>query len=137
MMAGVGDAGKGAASGNVAPTKSALEQEENIADTSNVPPAATSLHAAMNVMSTPIAPNADVAVTQAELEMHRQALLTGAAYVAYAQQELNITLREYNATHGFASVSADPARVAATRLRGRNLDKDLRREVHSGKFMLV
>ena len=53
--------------------------------------------------------------------------------MARAQQELNITLREYNAAHGFASVSADPARVAATRLRGRNLDKDLRREGLSGK----
>lgn len=91
----------------------------------------------MSVLATPIAPNADATATQAELEAQRQTLLTGAADIARAQQELNLTLREYNAAHGFASVSANPARVAATRLRGRTLDKDLRREVLSGKTMSV
>jgi hypothetical protein len=71
------------------------------------------------------------------LEAQRQTLLSGAADITRAQQELNITLREYNAAHGFASISANPARLAATRLRGRNLDKDLRREVLSGKSMSV
>jgi hypothetical protein len=45
--------------------------------------------------------------------------------VARTQQALNITLREYNVSHGFALVDADPSRVAATRLRGRNLEKGL------------
>jgi hypothetical protein len=143
MMAGAADIDKGSGGENNAPTKSAcpakpaLERDENIAGTSNVLPVATLLQAAMNVMSTSIAPNADAAATQAELVAWRQALLHGAADVSRAQQELNITLREYNAAHGFASVSIDPARVAATRLRGHNLDKELRREVHSGKSMSV
>jgi hypothetical protein len=55
---------------------------------------ATLLQAAMNVLATPITPNADVAATQAELEAQRQTLLTGAADIARAQQELNLTLRE-------------------------------------------
>jgi hypothetical protein len=54
----------------------------------------------MDVLSTPIAPNANAAASQAELEAHRQALLHGAADIARAQQELNITLREYNVAHG-------------------------------------
>jgi hypothetical protein len=55
--------------------------------------------------------------------------------VVCAQQALNITLRDHNVSHGFASVSADPGRVAAAQLNGRNLEKDLRREVHSGTTM--
>jgi hypothetical protein len=48
---------------------------------------------------------------------------------------MNITLREYNVAHGFASLNAEPNRVGATRLRGHNLDKDLRREANSGMSM--
>jgi hypothetical protein len=133
MMAGADDTGKGAAGDNVAPAKStrhakpALERAKNIIGTSNIPPAATPLQAAMDVLSTAITPNADAAATHAELEAYRKALLTGAADVAHAQRDLDITLHEYNAAHGFAFVSADPARVAVTRLRGRNLDKDFPR----------
>ncbi|KAK1617002.1 hypothetical protein QYE76_022519 [Lolium multiflorum] len=109
MMAGAADAGKGAAGDNNAPTRSTrqakpvLEPDENIADTSNVPPVATPLQAAMNVLSMP-----DKGLTC---------------------QCLRIVDLWF--------LSADLARVAATRLRGRNLDKDLRREVHSGKSMSV
>jgi hypothetical protein len=71
MMAGEGDAGKGAAGGKYMPTKSsrtakqALERDQNIVGTSTVPPAATPLQAAMDILSTPVAPNADPAATQA------------------------------------------------------------------------
>jgi hypothetical protein len=82
-------------------------------------------------------PNVDAAATQAELEAQQLMLLNGTADIVRAQQELNITLREYNDAHGFASVSANPARVVAAQLRGRNLDKDLRREIHSVKSMSV
>jgi hypothetical protein len=74
MMASSADADKGAAGENAAPTKSRrqakhpLEWHENIADTSNMPAAVTPLQAAMNVLSTPITPNADATATQAELE---------------------------------------------------------------------
>jgi hypothetical protein len=87
---------------------------------------ATPLQVAMSVLATPIVPIADVAATQAELEAQRQMLLTGAADIARAQQELNLILHEYNAAHGFDSISANPVRVVGTRLRGRNLDKNLR-----------
>jgi hypothetical protein len=91
MMAGATDAAKGAAGEEAAPTRSRhqakhpLERDENIAGTSNVPPVATPLQAAMDVLSTPIAPNADAAATQAELEAQRQTLLNGAADIARAQ----------------------------------------------------
>jgi hypothetical protein len=63
----------------------------------------------MSVLATPIAPNVDAAATQAELEALRQPLLNGAADITRAQKELNLTIREYNAAHGFASVSTNLA----------------------------
>jgi multidrug efflux pump subunit AcrA (membrane-fusion protein) len=91
----------------------------------------------MSALATPIAHNADATATQAELEAQRQKLLSGATDIVKAQQELNLTLRKYNAAHGFTSVSANPVRAAGNRLRGRNLDQDLRREVLSGKSASV
>jgi hypothetical protein len=44
---------------------------------------------------------------------------------------MDITLCEYNIAHVFASVNAEPSKVGATRLRVRNLYKDLRREANS------
>jgi hypothetical protein len=52
--------------------------------------------------------------------------------VVRARQEMDITLCEYNIIHGFTSVNVEPSRVGATRHRGRNLNKELRREVGSG-----
>jgi hypothetical protein len=143
MMAGVTGAGKAAAQEDAAPTKSGrtanppTEREQNNVGTSTAAPPSTPLQAAMCVVGTPIAQNADVATERAELEAQRQALLTRAGDVIRAQQELNLTLREYNAAHGFASVSANPARIAINRLRGRNLEQDLRREVLTGKSVSV
>jgi hypothetical protein len=48
--------------------KQALERDQNIAGTSTVPPVANPLQAAMDVLSIPVAPNDDVAATQAELD---------------------------------------------------------------------
>jgi hypothetical protein len=121
-MPGAGDTGKEAVGEGAGLTKSRrtakppTERDEVIAGTSTAPPKATPLQAAMSVLATPIAHNADAAATQAELEAQRQKLLSGAADIVKAQQELNLTLREYNAAHGFASVSANPARVAETGL---------------------
>ncbi|KAK1625913.1 hypothetical protein QYE76_000228 [Lolium multiflorum] len=137
MMAGVGGAGKGTAVEGAGQTKSTrtakppTQRDEIVTGTSTAPPAATLLQAAMSVLAMPITQNIDPAVAQAELEAQRQKLLFGAADIVKAQQELNLTLREYNAAHGFASVSANPVRAAGNRLRGRNLDQDLRREVLS------
>ena len=47
------------------------EREQNITDISNMTPAATPLQDAMDVLSTPVAPNADVVLTQAELAAQR------------------------------------------------------------------
>jgi hypothetical protein len=60
------------------------ERDENNAGTSNVPPAATPLQAAMSVLATPITHNADVAVTQAELEAQWQKLLSSAEDIVKA-----------------------------------------------------
>ncbi|KAK1650549.1 hypothetical protein QYE76_068354 [Lolium multiflorum] len=81
--------------------------------------------------------NIDPAKAQEELEATRKALLTGGADIIRAQRELNLTLREYNAAHGFASVSAHAARMPENRLKARNLDQDLRREVLTGKSASV
>jgi hypothetical protein len=90
MMAGTADAGKGSAGEDAGPTKSGcqakhpLERNKDTAGTSNVPPMATPLQAAMSVLATPIAPNTDSAATQAELEAQRQTLLSEAADIARA-----------------------------------------------------
>ncbi|KAK1616336.1 hypothetical protein QYE76_021853 [Lolium multiflorum] len=92
---------------------------------------------AMHTLATPIAQNIDPAKAQEELEATRKALLTGGADIIRAQRELNLTLREYNAAHGFASVSAHAARIPENRLKARNLDQDLRKEVLTGKSASV
>jgi hypothetical protein len=87
MMAGAGGTSKGPTEEGAGQTKSGrtakppTERDEIVADTSNAPPAATPLQAAMSELATPIARNADVAATQVELEAHRHTLLTGAANV--------------------------------------------------------
>ncbi|KAK1604657.1 hypothetical protein QYE76_028330 [Lolium multiflorum] len=131
MMAGAADTGKEAVeegAGRTTSTRAAkppLERDAGAAGASSAPPE-TPLQAAMNVLATPIAQNIDPAKAQAELEATRKALLTGGADIIRAQRELNLTLREYNAAHGFASVSARAARMPENRLKPRNLDQDLR-----------
>ncbi|KAK1630215.1 hypothetical protein QYE76_004530 [Lolium multiflorum] len=138
LVVGAADAGKEAAAEGAGQTKSArmakppIERDQVAAGTSAAPPE-TPLQAAMSVLATPIAQNIDPAAAQAELEATRKKLLSGGAEIIRAQRELNLTLHEYKAAHGFASVSAQPARVPENRLRARNLDQDLRREVLAGK----
>ncbi|KAK1608713.1 hypothetical protein QYE76_032386 [Lolium multiflorum] len=130
MMAGAVGAGKEAVeegAGLAASTRAAkppLERDVGAAGAYSAPPE-TPLQAAMNVLATPIAQNIDPAAAQAELEATRKKLLSGGADIIRAQRELNLTLREYNAAHGFASVSAQ-ARMPENRLKARNLDQDLR-----------
>ncbi|KAK1615417.1 hypothetical protein QYE76_020934 [Lolium multiflorum] len=142
MMAGAVNTGKGAVeegAERAASTRAAkppLERDAGVAGASSAPPA-TPLQAAMNTLATPIAQNIDPAKAQEELEATRKALLTGGADIIRAQRELNLTLREYNAAHGFASVSAHAARMPENRLKARNLDQDLRKEVLAGKSASV
>ncbi|KAK1600778.1 hypothetical protein QYE76_017989 [Lolium multiflorum] len=138
LVVGAGDAGKGAAAEAAATTKSTrtakppTERDQVAAGTSAAPPE-TPLQAAMSVLARPIAQNIDPAAAQAELEAQRQRLLENGKDIIRAQRELNLTLREYNAAHGFASVSAHQARQPENRLRGRNLEQDLRKEILTGK----
>ncbi|KAK1606789.1 hypothetical protein QYE76_030462 [Lolium multiflorum] len=142
MMAGAVNTGKGAVeegderAASTRPAKPPLERDAGIAGASSAPPA-TPLQAAMHTLATPIAQNIDPAKAQEELEATRKALLTGGADIIRAQRELNLTLREYNAAHGFASVSAHAARIPENRLKARNLDQDLRKEVLTGKSASV
>ncbi|KAK1670554.1 hypothetical protein QYE76_058713 [Lolium multiflorum] len=138
MVVGTAGTGKEAAAEGAGQTRSTrtakppTERDQEVAGTSAAPPE-TPLQAAMNVLATPIAQNIDPAAAQAELEAQRQKLLSGGADIIRAQRELNLTLREYNAAHGFASVSAQPARIPENRLRARNLDQDLRKDILTGK----
>ncbi|KAK1649162.1 hypothetical protein QYE76_066967 [Lolium multiflorum] len=140
MMAGAVNTGKGAMeegderAASTRPAKPPLERDAGVAGASSAPPA-TPLQAAMHTLATPIAQNIDPAKAQEELEATRKALLTGGADIIRAQ--LNLTLREYNAAHGFASVSAHAARIPENRLKARNLDQDLRKEVLTGKSASV
>ncbi|KAK1618266.1 hypothetical protein QYE76_023783 [Lolium multiflorum] len=138
MMAGAVGTGKedvDEGAGRAASTRAAkppLEREAGAAGTSSALPE-TPLQAAMSVLATPIAQNIDPAAAQAEVEAQRQKLLENGKDIVRAQRELNLTLREYNAAHGFASVSAQAARIPENRLRARNLDQDLRKEIFTGK----
>ncbi|KAK1615473.1 hypothetical protein QYE76_020990 [Lolium multiflorum] len=142
MMAGAVGAGKEAVeegagrTASTRPAKPPLERDAGAAGASSAPPE-TPLQAAMNVLATPIAQNIDPAAAQAELEATRKTLLSGGADIIRAQRELNLTLREYSAAHGFASVSAQAARMPENRLKARNLDQDLRKEVFAGKSASV
>ncbi|KAK1615351.1 hypothetical protein QYE76_020868 [Lolium multiflorum] len=142
MMAGAVNTGKGAVeegderAASTRAAKPPLERDAGVAGASSAPPA-TPLQAAMHTLATPIAQNIDPAKAQEELEATRKALLTGGADIIRAQRELNLTLREYNAAHGFASVSAHVARMPENRLKARNLDQDLRKEVLAGKSASV
>ncbi|KAK1646270.1 hypothetical protein QYE76_064075 [Lolium multiflorum] len=142
MMAGAVNTGKGAVeegderAASTRPAKPPLERDAGVAGASSAPPA-TPLQAAMHTLATPIAQNIDPAKAQEELEATRKALLTGGADIIRAQRELNLTLREYNAAHGFASVSAHAARIPENRLKARNLDQDLRKEILAGKSASV
>ncbi|KAK1627581.1 hypothetical protein QYE76_001896 [Lolium multiflorum] len=138
MMTGVAGAGKeavGEGAGRAVSTRAAkppLERDACAAGASSAPPE-TPLQAAMNILATPIAQNIDPAAAQAELEAQRQKMLESGKDIVRAQRELNLTVREYNAAHGFASVSAHAARMPENRLKARNLDQDLRKEIHAGK----
>jgi hypothetical protein len=138
MMTGVAGAGKEVAAegaGRAVSTRAAkppLERGTGAAGASSAPPE-TPLQAAMNVLATPIAQNIDPAAAQAELEAQRQKMLESGKDIVRAQRELNLTVREYNAAHGFASVSAHAARMPENRLKARNLDQDLRKEILTGK----
>ncbi|KAK1653369.1 hypothetical protein QYE76_071174 [Lolium multiflorum] len=138
MMAGVAGAGKDAVeegagrAASTRPAKPPLERDAGAAGASSAPPE-TPLQAAMNVLETPISQNIDPAAAQAQLEATRKTLLSGGANILQVQRELNLTLREYNDAHGFASVSAHAARLLENRLKARNLDQDLRKEIHAGK----
>lgn len=133
-----GDVGKGVAESAGLPSKSGrmarppMEKPENIAaqaGTSAVPAKPTPLQSTIKRLTLPVAPNANSAQLQAELELERQKLLQEAVDVARARQELEISLREYNKAHGLNSTAVDnPRRVGEVRNRGRNLNAEIARD---------
>jgi hypothetical protein len=144
MVDADGAAGKGAASDKDVATKSvrpanpAYERQQNHngnASTSSVPPTPTLLQAAINKLATPSVATADLAMTQAELEAQRQHILQEDTEIACARQELDITDRKYNISHGFTPVNNEPSRVGDVRNRGRNLNKELNGDGISGVSM--
>ncbi|KAK1681758.1 hypothetical protein QYE76_042606 [Lolium multiflorum] len=121
MMAGAAGAGEAVEEGagraaSTRPAKSPLESDEG--DAASTAPNSSP--------SSELAPphNTRPGSGASELEATRTKLLSG-AQTSSGLSELNLTLREYNAAHGFASVSAHAARIPENRLKARNLDQDL------------
>ena len=82
-------------------------------------------------LATPVAPSADAALTQAELEEQRKNILLDAIEVARVRQEFDISLREYNKAHGFAPVANQTSRMHEVRNRGRDLNAEIGRDGRS------
>ena len=113
-------ASRGTAAAAETSTKSArmahppLEKPENRAahtGTSGVPVVPSPLQDVIEKMATPVAPSADAALVQAQLEEQRQSILQEAIEVARVRQEFDISLREYNKAHGFTSVANHASRI--------------------------
>ena len=79
-------------------------------------------------LATPIAPSADAALAQAQLEEQRQSILQEAIEVARVRQEFDISLREYNKAHGFTPVANHTSRIDEVRNRGRDLNAEIARD---------
>ncbi|KAK1668087.1 hypothetical protein QYE76_056246 [Lolium multiflorum] len=122
MMAGAVNTGKGAVgegaerAASTRPAKPPLERDAGVAGASSAPPA-TPLQAAMNTLATPIAQNIDPAKAQEELEATRKATAAPTS-------------------SGAARAEPDPT-MPENRLKARNLDQDLRKEVLAGKSASV
>ena len=85
-----------------------LEKPENRtapAGTSAVPVVPSPLQDVIDKLATPVAPGADAALAQAELDKQRKDILEEALEVARVRQEFDISLREYNKAHGFTPVA--------------------------------
>ena len=84
-----------------------MERPENRtapASTSSVPVTPSPLQNVIEKLATPVAPSADAALAQAELEEQCQSILLEAMEVARVRQELDISMREYNSAHGFTQI---------------------------------
>ena len=69
------------------------------------------LQDAIEKLATLVAPGANAALTQAQLEEQRQSILQEAIEVARVRQDFDISLREYNKAHGFTPVANRVSRI--------------------------
>ena len=96
-------------------------------DLSSVPVTPSPLQNVIEKLATPVAPSADAALTQAELEEQRQSILLEAREVARFRQEFDISMCEYNSAHGFTPVANPVSRINEVRARGRAQSRDRKR----------
>ena len=117
-VATAGDADTGTRSTRTA--RLPLERPQNRtaqAGTSGVPVTPSPLQDVIEKLATPVAPSADAALTQAELEEQRKNILEEALEVARVRQEFDISLREYNKAHSFTPVANPVSRMDEVRTR--------------------
>ena len=129
-VATAGDADTGTRSTRTA--RPPLERPQNRmaqAGTSGVPVTPSPLQDVIEKLATPVAPSADAALTQVELEEQRQSILLEAREVARrVRQEFDISMREYNSAHGFTPVANPVSRIEEVRARGRDLNAEIDRD---------
>ena len=119
--AGVGKATAGDADPGTKSTRTGrppLEKSENRtaqASTSSVPVTPSPLQDVIEKLATPVAPSADAALAQAELEEQRKNILLEAIEVARVRQEFDVSMREYNTAHGFTPVANPVSRMDEVR----------------------
>ncbi|KAK1681290.1 hypothetical protein QYE76_042138 [Lolium multiflorum] len=79
-------------------------------------------------LSTPLTTGPDPTTIEADLEAHRQLLLTQAKELAAAKRQLAITRREYDRAHGFTPAGNNPSRAGQIRRRGGGLGVEIDRD---------
>ncbi|KAK1610955.1 hypothetical protein QYE76_034628 [Lolium multiflorum] len=93
-----------------------------------VPPPPSPLDAARARLSTPLTAGADPTTIEADLEAHRQHLLTHADELAAAKRQLEITRCEFNRVHDFTPGGNGPSRAGQIRRRGGGLGAEIDRD---------
>ena len=79
-----------------------LEKPENCAahaGASAVPVVPSPLQDVIEKLATPVAPSADAALAQAELDEQRKSILQEAIEVARVRRDFDISLHDYNSAH--------------------------------------
>ena len=128
-----GDAGKPTAK-TTRSAKLPLERTENLlgqAGTSHVPVRPAPLEDMIEKLVVPVATGTDAALTEAELESHRQNLHQEALAMSQIRREFEITFREYNKAHGLTPIATHPSRIEDVRKRGRCLNVEIARDGRS------
>ena len=129
MTAPAANAGKGPATATEDSTSKRQRwapKEKQLAGTSQMPAKANQIHRTIEKLATPVTAGADPALTAAQLEEQRIALLKEAEALAETRREIDLEQREYYKAHGY-DLDQFPrlGRAEELRLRGRNLGVDM------------